>query len=66
LRSTCGNVEALGDAVLRISELVTLCPEILELEVDPLKVQPGEALAIDVRARVPARPSPSSSARQAR
>lgn len=65
LRNTCGNVEALGDVVLRISELVTLCPEILELDVDPLKVVPGGALAIDVRARVLPRPLPSSSGRQA-
>jgi acetyl coenzyme A synthetase (ADP forming)-like protein len=41
-----------GDAVLRISALVGLCPEIQELDVNPLKVLPGGVSAVDVRIRV--------------
>ncbi|MDO8678208.1 MAG: acetate--CoA ligase family protein [Acidobacteriota bacterium] len=45
---------AFGDAVLRISALVGLCPEIQELDVNPLKVLPGGVSAVDVRIRVAA------------
>ena len=48
------------DAVLRVSRLLELCPEIQELELNPLKVLPHGARAVDVRVRVghsPARPA---------
>jgi acyl-CoA synthetase (NDP forming) len=40
------------DAVLRVSTLLELCPEIQELELNPLKVLPRGAQAVDVRVRV--------------
>ena len=43
---------AFRDAILRISALVGLCPEIQELDVNPMKVLPGGVSAIDVRVRV--------------
>jgi hypothetical protein len=49
-----------SDAVLRVSQLLELCPEIQELELKPLKVLPHGARAVDVRVRVgrsPARPA---------
>ena len=48
------------DALLRVSLLLELCPEIQELELNPLKVLPQGARAVDVRVRVghsPVRPS---------
>ena len=47
---------AFKDAVLRISALVGLCPEIQELDLNPVKVLPGGVSAIDVRVRVDAGP----------
>lgn len=43
---------AFRDAILRISALVGLCPEIQELDLNPVKVLPGGVSAIDVRIRV--------------
>jgi acyl-CoA synthetase (NDP forming) len=40
------------DAVLRVSRLLDLCPEIQELELNPLKVLPKGTRAVDVRVRV--------------
>jgi acyl-CoA synthetase (NDP forming) len=40
------------DAVLRVSLLLELCPEIQELELNPLKVLRQGARAVDVRVRV--------------
>jgi len=40
------------DALLRVSQLLELCPEIQELELNPLKVLPQGARAVDVRVRV--------------
>jgi acetyltransferase len=48
---------AFREALLRISALVGLCPEIRELDVNPLKVMPGGVSAVDVRVRVAATPS---------
>ncbi|MDP2053103.1 MAG: acetate--CoA ligase family protein, partial [Acidobacteriota bacterium] len=45
---------AFRDAILRISALVGLCPEIQELDLNPVKVLPGGVSAIDVRVRVDA------------
>jgi acyl-CoA synthetase (NDP forming) len=47
--------QAVVDALLRVSALVELCPEIQELELNPLKVFQHGACAVDVRVRV-ARP----------
>jgi acyl-CoA synthetase (NDP forming) len=44
------------DAVLRVSMLLELCPEIQELELNPLKVLPQGARAVDVRVRVGSAP----------
>jgi acetate---CoA ligase (ADP-forming) len=43
---------ALRDVLLRVSALVDACPEILELDINPLKVLPSGACAIDARMRV--------------
>ena len=43
---------ALRDILLRASALVEACPEILELDINPLKVLPRGACAIDARIRV--------------
>ena len=55
--AAAGDEAAFRDAILRISALVGLCPEIRELDVNPLKVLPGGVSALDVRARVAAMPS---------
>lgn len=46
---------AFRDAILRISALVGLCPEIEELDLNPVKVLPGGVSAIDVRVRIAVR-----------
>ena len=43
---------ALRDVLLRLSALVEACPEIVELDINPLKVQRVGACAIDARIRV--------------
>jgi acyl-CoA synthetase (NDP forming) len=43
---------ALIDAVLRVSALVTACPEIQELDINPLRVLSRGAHALDIRVRV--------------
>jgi acyl-CoA synthetase (NDP forming) len=43
---------AVHDTLLRVSALVEICPEIQELDVNPLKVLAAGARAIDVRVRV--------------
>lgn len=47
-----GDVAALKDALLRISALLTICPEIRELDINPLKVLERGAIALDARVRV--------------
>jgi acetyl coenzyme A synthetase (ADP forming)-like protein len=44
--------QALGDVLLRVSALVDACPEIQELDINPLKVLATGACAIDARIRV--------------
>ena len=44
--------QALRDVLLRVSALIEACPEILELDINPLKVLPTGACAIDARIRV--------------
>ena len=43
---------ALADAVLRLSALVNCCPEIRELDINPLLVLPAGTCALDVRVRI--------------
>ena len=42
----------LRDTLLRLSALVTLCPEIQEIEINPLRVRRHGVTALDVRARI--------------
>ena len=44
--------KAFRDAILRVSALVGLCPEIQELDLNPLMVLPEGVSAVDVRVRV--------------
>jgi acyl-CoA synthetase (NDP forming) len=46
------NQAALLDVVLRVSALLGLCPEIHELDLNPVIVDARGAVAVDVRARV--------------
>jgi acyl-CoA synthetase (NDP forming) len=43
---------ALRDCVLRVSALLELCPEIVELDINPLRVLPQGVRALDVRVHV--------------
>ena len=55
------DVTALREAIMRLSAMITLCPEIQELDVNPLKVLEHGVMALDARVRierlVPAPPS---------
>ena len=55
--------QAVVDALLRVSALVDVCPEIQELELNPLKVFQHGACAVDVRVRI-GRPRPGPSTRR--
>jgi acetyl coenzyme A synthetase (ADP forming)-like protein len=46
------DVAALKETLLRLSVLIGECPEIADLEINPLAVLPRGAKAVDVRARV--------------
>lgn len=46
------DVAALRDVLLRVSALVSLCPEIQELDINPLRVHARGAQALDVRIRI--------------
>jgi acyl-CoA synthetase (NDP forming) len=48
------DIDAFRESILRISALVGICPEIQELDVNPLAVLPGGVSALDVRVRVSA------------
>jgi acetate---CoA ligase (ADP-forming) len=55
------NVHAVEDALLRLSALITLCPEIREIDINPLKVLEQGVVALDVRVRVETvKPEPAS------
>ena len=43
---------ALREVLLRVSALLTICPEIQELDINPVKALPSGACAVDVRVRV--------------
>ena len=49
-----GDVAAFRDAILRLSALIGICPEIQELDVNPLAVLTNGVSALDVRVRVSA------------
>ena len=49
---------ALVDALLRVSALAGLCPEIHELDINPLKVLERGVAALDVRVRISGRDAP--------
>jgi acetyl coenzyme A synthetase (ADP forming)-like protein len=46
------DIPALKDVLLRISALVTACPEVQELDINPLRVMSRGTHALDVRVRV--------------
>ncbi|MBM3751362.1 MAG: GNAT family N-acetyltransferase [Acidimicrobiia bacterium] len=46
------DVAALKDVLLRVSALVTACPEIQELDINPLRVMTRGARALDIRVRI--------------
>ena len=46
------DVAALKDVLERLSALITICPEIRELDINPVKVLPQGAAAVDARIRV--------------
>lgn len=55
------DIAALREAILRVSLLLQLCPEIRELDVNPLKVMEHGVVAVDARVRVaPVVPAPPS------
>jgi acetyl coenzyme A synthetase (ADP forming)-like protein len=54
---------ALHGVLLRVSELVAVCPEIQELDLNPVIVLPSGACAVDVRIRVDAAAHPPRSRR---
>ncbi len=50
--SAPADIAAVEDALLRLSTLIEICPEIEELDVNPLKVLEKGAIAVDFRVRV--------------
>jgi acetyl coenzyme A synthetase (ADP forming)-like protein len=54
---------ALRDALLRLSAIVGICPEIQELDINPLRVLTKGAVALDARVRVE-RPKPRPATRR--
>ena len=48
------DVGALRDVLERVSHLLTVCPEIRELDINPVKVLPNGAAAVDARIKVEA------------
>ena len=57
------NEAALRDTLLRVSALVTVAPEVHELDVNPVIVTGARACAADVRIRIGDRPLPRSGRR---
>ena len=55
------DVEAVKEAISRVSALVGICPEIAELDINPLMALSGGVVAVDARVRVEAMlPGPPS------
>lgn len=48
------DVGALRDVLMRLSYLLTVCPEIRELDINPVKALPNGAAAVDARIRIEA------------
>jgi acyl-CoA synthetase (NDP forming) len=48
------DVPALKDVLMRLSALLTICPEIRELDINPLKALPNGAAVVDARVRIDA------------
>jgi acetyltransferase len=46
------NVQAVEDAITRVSQLVIDCPDIVEMDVNPLLVSQNGAMALDARVRI--------------
>jgi len=46
------DIAALRSAILRVSALIEICPEIRELDLNPVKVRESGALVVDARIRV--------------
>jgi acetyl coenzyme A synthetase (ADP forming)-like protein len=55
--------QALKDVILRVSALLTLCPEVQEMDLNPVKVRPTGVSVVDARIRVE-RPRPPASTRR--
>jgi acyl-CoA synthetase (NDP forming) len=60
-----GDEAALRDVVLRVAALLHACPEIQEMDVNPLMVRRQGVVAVDVRIRVDA-PAPTRATRRVR
>jgi acyl-CoA synthetase (NDP forming) len=58
-----GDEAALRDALVRVSALLDACPEIQELDLNPLNVLTRGIAALDVRIRVAASPPPARTRR---
>ena len=54
---------ALADLILRVSVLVEACPEVREMDLNPVKVLPEGVCVVDARIRVGRRPVPPPSRR---
>jgi acetate---CoA ligase (ADP-forming) len=55
------DLEAIRDVLLRLSAVLTICPEIRELDINPLKALEKGAVVVDARIRVsPFAPQPPS------
>ncbi len=54
---------ALRELLLRVSALVEMCPEVREMDLNPVKVLARGARVLDARIRVERRPAPSRSRR---
>jgi len=48
------DVDALLDILMRLSTLIDICPEITELDINPLKVLETGAIAVDARVKIEA------------
>ena len=55
---------ALREVLLRVSALLTICPEVQELDINPVKVLASGVRAVDVRVRID-RPTQAAGARRA-
>jgi acetyl coenzyme A synthetase (ADP forming)-like protein len=58
------DVVALRQTILRVSALLEICPEIREIDINPLKVRESGISAIDTRIRVEALPNGAPSKRR--